>query len=105
MRAAGLPFVFAMWVARAGVDATTVAPLLAGARDRGTENLAAIAAEESSALGLTEPECLGYLRDNLHFTLGADECLGLEQFYRQAAELDLAPKGIDLGLADCRTAG
>src|SRR4051794_1058542 len=31
----GLPFVFAMWVARAGVDAREVASVLSGARDNG----------------------------------------------------------------------
>ncbi len=105
VRWSGLPFVFAMWVARSNVDTTVLEPLLARSRDAGVSNLANIASQEAAQLGLTEPECLDYLRDNLHFTLGPQERLGLERFYRLASELHLAPQGVDLGLADCRTAG
>lgn len=105
VRWSGLPFVFAMWVARADVDIVALSPQLAAARDAGVENLPTIAAQEAASLGLTEPQCLAYLRDNLHFTLGPDERRGLKQFYQHAAELRLVPKGVDLGLADCKTAG
>ncbi|MCG8584493.1 MAG: menaquinone biosynthesis protein [Pirellulales bacterium] len=105
VRWAGLPFVFAMWVARADIDTVALETQLSQSRDAGTANLSQIAAMEAPKLGLTEPECLAYLRDNLHFTLGPDERRGLERFYELAAELRLAPKGVDLGFADCRTAG
>jgi chorismate dehydratase len=105
VRWSALPFVFAMWVARADVDTTALEPLLRQARDAGLANLADIAAQEAAPLGLTEPECLGYLRDNLHFTLGSEERDGLERFYQLAAELNLAPQGIDLGLRHRKTAG
>jgi chorismate dehydratase len=105
VRWSGLPFVFAMWVARADVDVAALEPLLAQTRDAGLASLATIAAQEAATLGLTEPECLGYLRDNLHFTFGSDERRGLERFYQHASELNLAPQGVDLGLAHCKTAG
>ena len=40
-----------------------------------------------SRLGLETSACLVYLRDHLHFTLGARERLGLRLFRRRAAEL------------------
>ena len=95
-RWSGLPFVFAMWVARSGIDAHRLEQALADARDCGVANLEQIAIAEAAPLGLTVPQCLGYLRDNLHFYLGDEERRGLELFYRKAAEHGLAPSGRDL---------
>ncbi|HZZ27520.1 MAG TPA: menaquinone biosynthesis protein [Pirellulales bacterium] len=90
----GLPFVFAMWVARQGVSVRELEPALAEARDCGVTNLEQIAEAEAAPLGLTIPQCLAYLRDHLHFYLGPDEIHGLQLFYRKANELGLAPAGI-----------
>ena len=92
----GLPFVFAVWAARRGVDTHHVAPLLAAARDAGKANLAAIAAAEASRHGLTVPQCLSYLHDNLHYDLGVREREALSLFYAKAATLSLAPAGLDV---------
>jgi chorismate dehydratase len=100
----GLPFVFAMWVARPEVDALEIAAALGRARDAGLENLEEIAAIEGPRLGLSRPECLGYLRDNLHFVLGEEELRGLELFYRKAADLGLVPAGVELGIQHCKSA-
>jgi chorismate dehydratase len=89
-----LPFVFAMWVARAEVDVREVEFALAEARDCGVANLEHIADAEAAPLGLTTPQCLAYLRDHLHFYLGARERQGLQLFYRWASELGLAPAGV-----------
>ncbi|NBU29449.1 MAG: hypothetical protein EBS42_14930 [Caulobacteraceae bacterium] len=89
----GLPFVFAVWAARPDFDSRAIAPLLATARDSGRANLAAIAAAEAAAHGLTVPQCLGYLRDNLHYDLGSREREALVAFHRRAAALGLAPDG------------
>jgi chorismate dehydratase len=96
VRWSGLPFVFAMWVARAGIGLHELEPALAEARDCGVANLEQIAAGEAAPLGLTVPQCLGYLRDNLHFYLGSQERRGLELFYRKASQLGLAPTGLQL---------
>ena len=69
-----------------------------------TAKNAKIAAAEASSLGLTLPECLSYLRDNLYFHLGPREQQGLELFYRHAAQLDLVPPGVDLGSFHCEPA-
>lgn len=104
-RWAELPFVFAMWTARAGVELDGLDAALAESRDLGVAHLAEIAAVESSPLGLTTPECLSYLRDNLHFYLGEREQRGLELYQRLATGLGLAPQGVELGFHHCRTAG
>jgi len=95
----GLPFVFAVWAARPGVDVRTVEPVLAEARDSGLANLAAIAAAEATPHGLTVPQCLSYLRDNLHYKLGSPERTALVRFYRHAEMLSLAPAGVDIATA------
>jgi chorismate dehydratase len=87
----GLPFVFAVWTARAGVDASRIEPALEAARDAGVANLAAIAAVEAAGHGLTVPQCLGYLRDNLHYHFGVAEQQALERFRSLAAGLGLIP--------------
>jgi len=87
----GLPFVFAVWAAREGVDATRLAASLESARDTGVANLAAIAAAEAAGHGLTVPQCLAYLRDNLHFHLGERERSGLSRFRAHAERLGLVP--------------
>jgi len=95
----GLPFVFAVWAARPGIDVPLLEPLLASARDAGRLNLASIAAAEASSHGLTVPQCLSYLRDNLHYELGPRERAALVRFYRHAETLSLAPSGFDVATA------
>ena len=90
VRWTGLPFVFAVWAARDGVDASGLAPRLSAARDAGRSHLASIAAAEAAAHGLTVPQCLTYLRDNLHYDLGPAERQALDLFREHAARLSLA---------------
>jgi chorismate dehydratase len=94
-----LPFVFAVWAAHPGVSQAIlgeIESLLSATRDAGRSNLAAIASAEAAAHGLTVPQCLGYLRDNLHYDLGPLEREALAVFYGHAAALDLAPAGLDI---------
>jgi len=87
-----LPFVFAMWVARAGCALGTIEQALEQSRNAGVADLDKIAAAEAPALGLTRPECLSYLRDRLHFQLGPREREGLALYRRLAEELQLIDK-------------
>jgi chorismate dehydratase len=91
----GLPFVFAMWIARGGVDGSEVAEILGAARDRGLRQLDEIAARESAAMGISRELATRYLRDNLHFTLGREEGAGLLKFYELCVAHDLAPSGLE----------
>ena len=95
-RWAELPFVFAMWVARPGIDTTELAQQLSTARDQGVAHLNEIAAAEAPRYGLSHQQCLTYLRDNLHFYLHDRELRGLRTFYEHAIRLGLAPAGISL---------
>jgi chorismate dehydratase len=104
-RFTGLPFVFAMWAARAGADLDGVEAALGEARDAGVAHLEEIAQREAASLGLTRPQCVAYLRDNLYFYMGPREQRGLELFYKKAAQLGLVPSGVEFGLDDCRTSG
>lgn len=86
-----LPFVFAMWVARSGVDTTELSIALEASRDEGVSHLEQIVANKSSDVGLSRPDCLSYLRDNLYFYLGSREQRGLELFRQHVVSLGLAP--------------
>ncbi|HYO26410.1 MAG TPA: menaquinone biosynthesis protein [Lacipirellulaceae bacterium] len=84
-----LPFVFAVWAARPGVDVAGVGGALEAARDAGRRDLPQIAAEQSAAMGLPLELVLAYLRDHLHFHFGSDERRGLELYFERAAALGL----------------
>jgi chorismate dehydratase len=90
-RWAELPFVFAMWTARSDIELGGLDAALSEARDRGVTHLEEIAAAEAAPLGLTSPQCLSYLRDNLYFYLGPRERRGLELFRSHASRLGLVP--------------
>lgn len=74
------PFVFAMWVARQGVDVDHLADILQTCRDRGVEALESIAATHAASHGLTNEDLYRYFAENLHFQLGAPELAGLRRF-------------------------
>jgi len=88
----GLPFVFAMWTARAGLGTAALDRLsqrLSQARDQGLAELERIAAEAHGHYQLTREQCYNYLSNHLHFLLGESEKRGLDRFYRLAHELNL----------------
>jgi chorismate dehydratase len=76
----GLPFVFALWIARPDIALEGLADVLAAARDEGLCSLDEIARQESPKLALSEAECLTYLRDHLHFYYRTREQAGLQRF-------------------------
>ena len=96
----GLPFVFAVWMARPGVDTTDLEFALIAARDRGERDIEAIATEQSAAMNLPRELVLTYLRDNLYFHFEARERRGLELYFRRAAALGLIPQDIQLRFDD-----
>jgi chorismate dehydratase len=96
----GLPFVFAIWIARPGVDLHGLETVLAAARDDGLTRLEEIARREAPLLGLPEADCLSYLRDHLEFHLGQRQRQGLERFFALAGRHGLAPAGATLVFYD-----
>ncbi|MCC9602641.1 menaquinone biosynthesis protein [Stieleria sp. JC731] len=86
-----LPFVFAMWVARPGVDVDYLIPLLESCRDNGLEAAESIARRYAASHGLTTEDLYRYFAENLHFTLGTQERAGLSKFRLGCEELGLVP--------------
>jgi len=89
----GLPFVFAMWVARAGTDGSDIAAVLSTARDTGVRHLREIADREGPLVGVTPELARSYFQDNLHFKFGKEERAGLRKFYALCVKHGLAPSG------------
>jgi len=92
----GLPFVYAAWAVRDGVDLGPVAEALTEAKRRGLENIGPIAAREATQLGLDAGFCRRYLSNIIRFDLGPRELAGLERYYQLACELGLARPGVTI---------
>lgn len=86
----GLPFVYAFWAGRPGALTAEDVRLLQEARDEGVANPDRVSA---GYFGDPALQTIGarYLRDNIKYRLGERERVGLETFYRYAAEADLVP--------------
>lgn len=92
----GLPFVFALWVARGGVDLGDLPQALAQSRSLGLAHADELARTHGPRLGLDFATCYDYLTRVLSYDLGERELAGLSRFARMAARLDLAPQGVNL---------
>ena len=92
----GLPFVFALWVARGGVDLGDLPEALARSRAAGLAHAADLAEIHGPRLGLDFTTCYDYLTRVLSYDLGETEIAGLTCFARWAARLGLAPEGVSL---------
>jgi chorismate dehydratase len=91
-----LPFVFALWVARPGVELGELPEALATSRAEGLAHAAEIARAAAPRLGIDEASGLDYLTRVLSYDLGAPELAGLRRFAAMAADLGLAPGGSEL---------
>lgn len=92
----GLPFVFAVWAVRAGVDLRGVDRALLHAKQHGVARAGLIAQREAPLLDLDAGFCRRYLSNILTYDLGALERAGLRRFYALAHRLGLAPEGVEL---------
>ncbi len=92
----GLPFVYAFWAVRPGVELGGIADALAEAKRRGLERVGPIAAREAPRLGLDAGFCRRYLQSIIHFDLGPREQAGMLHYYKLACELGLARRGVKL---------
>jgi chorismate dehydratase len=98
----GLPFVFAVWVARGDTLPPGLAERLQACRDDGMAAADEIARRFAPQLGQSPAFCSEYLKHVLNYDLGPDEVTGLLAFRDRAAALELAPKGADLVFLDDR---
>lgn len=92
----GLPFVFALWVARSGVDLGDLPEILARCRTAGLTHASELASEHGPRLGLDVATCYDYLTRVLSYDLGEPELAGLRRFAQMATQLGLIPRGADL---------
>jgi chorismate dehydratase len=92
----GLPFVYAAWAVRAGVDLGPVLGALYEAKRRGGASIGPIAAREAPRLGLDAGFCRRYLANIIRFDLGPREQAGLHHYYMLACELGLARRGVNV---------
>ncbi len=92
----GLPFVFALWVARSGVELGDLPDRLDRCRAEGLSHATELAATYGPSLGLEVATCYDYLMKVLSYDLGEPELAGLRRFAAMAANLGLAPEGVEL---------
>jgi chorismate dehydratase len=95
-RLTGLPFVFAFWVARGGVDLGELPAALAQSRAMGLAHAGLLARTHGQRLGLDVSTCYDYLTRVLSYDLGEPELAGLRRFAAMAARMGLAPEGVSL---------
>ena len=87
----GLPFVYACWVARAGVCLGDLPQILLQSKLRGITQIRDIAQTEARKLGLPETLCLDYLQNCIKYDLDESAIAGMELFYKYAVKNNLAP--------------
>ncbi len=92
----GLPFVYAFWAVREGVELGGGAAALREAKRRGLLHVGRIAHREAPLLGLDAGFCRRYLSNIIQFDLGPREQAGLHHYYMLACELGLARRGVSL---------
>lgn len=88
----GLPFVFAVWAARADADLPMLDLTLKQSRDYGLTQLSTLAKQNSERYALSDEECFRYIDHYIHYNLGDEEKRGMQVYFDYAAELSLIPE-------------
>lgn len=92
----GLPFVYAVWAVREGVELGSVEAALHEAKRQGCAHVGAIAHREAPLLSLDAGFCRRYLGNIIRYDLGPRELAGLHHYYMLACQLGLARRGVNL---------
>ena len=95
----GLPFVFAIWMARRKTDLGLLPEWLAQARQRGTGRIDAIVARHAEPLGWPVDRATEYLGSLLKYEIGPPQLTAIEAFWSRSAALGLCPAPRPLELA------
>ena len=101
-RLSGLPAVLAIWAARPEIMTPEIVADFAASKAYGVANIAEIAAAAAAEEGWAAGELLTYLRENIDFTLDAENLAGLELYYCLAAKLGLIPQARSIEWASAR---
>jgi len=102
----GLPFVFAPWIVRPGVDLDDHLPALMRAAEFGRGRIEALSREAAAEWQLPFDECLHYLGTECVYSLGAEMQRALYEYRDRAARVgqcapDYAPTPIELPHLSC----
>jgi chorismate dehydratase len=87
----GLPFVFATWMARRGVDVSRLSGQLARARIAGLENIGEIIERDAVPRGWPPALAQQYLTRNLKYEVGPPQLEAIRRFHELAAEHGIIP--------------
>lgn len=88
----GLPFVFAVWMARADADLGTLPTVLDAHRRRLATDLTALADQYAGPLGWPVDLARRYLGQVLHYDIGEAELAAMRRFAAMAHDLGLLPE-------------
>lgn len=92
----GLPFVFAIWMARPSVDAARAATHLERAKRAGLADIDRIVREHAVPRGWPEALARQYLTRIMRYDIHERELQAIRQFHRLAAEEKIIPAARDL---------
>lgn len=87
----GLPFVFAIWTARAGVELADLPARLAAARRLGLSRAQQLVDRYAVPRGWPADVALRYVLEYLHYDIGPRQLEAIERFHRFADEHGLLP--------------
>lgn len=90
-RMTNLPAVLAVWAGHRNLLTPEVVGDFAAARDFGVAHIMEISTTASREMQLPPAVLTHYLRQNIDFSLGEENCRGLELYFRLAAKLHLIP--------------
>ena len=88
----GLPAVLAVWAVRRELATPELTSDFLASRDFGLAHLGEISYEAAQDLELPQRALESYLRDNIDFSLDAENRRGLELYFEHAAKLGLIPQ-------------
>jgi chorismate dehydratase len=88
-RLTGLPFVFAIWTARGGVDVTGLTEKLTAALASGLANVDELVSRHAVPRGWPDDIARRYLTDYLRFTIDDPQIQAIQRFHRMAHEMRL----------------
>ena len=87
----GLPFVFAVWMSRGGVDAKQLYPHLERAKQAGVQNIERIVRDHAIPRGWPAELARKYLTENLRYDIGPREIEAIRRFHDLAADEGIIP--------------
>src|SRR5207247_6581405 len=90
----GLPFVYAVWAVRHGIELGETEAAFNRAKDYGVAHAGEIAQREAPLLGLDPGYCRRYLDTLIRYDLGPAELAGLERYHNLALELGLLKRTV-----------